>query len=61
LLWVDTSDRSVREKYHYNWNQRQQELDSLFTRSGIDQAKIATDENYVQPLINLFKKREKRH
>ncbi len=61
LLWVDSSSYSVREKYSRNWNSRQQELDTLFARSGIDQAKIATDENYVQPLINLFKKREKRH
>lgn len=61
LLWVDTANRSVRENYRQNWIRRQQELDSIFTRSGIDQAKIATDENYVQPLINLFKKREKRH
>ena len=61
LLWVDTSDSNVRAKYRNNWNQRQQELDNIFTRSGIDQAKIATDQNYVQPLINLFKKREKRH
>ncbi len=61
LLWVDTADRGVRERYHRNWTLKQQELDSVFARSGIDQAKIATDQNYVQPLINLFKKREKRH
>lgn len=61
LLWVDTADKNIRAKYHQNWNLKQQELDSLFTKSGIDQAKIATDQNYVQPLINLFKKREKRH
>lgn len=61
LLWVDTADRGVRERYHRNWALKQQELDSVFARSGIDQAKIATDQNYVQPLINLFKKREKRH
>ncbi len=61
LLWVDTSNFGVRERYHRNWSLRQQELDSMFARSGIDQAKIATDQNYVQPLINLFKKREKRH
>ena len=61
LLWVDTAVAAIREKYHANWLQRQKELDSLFTRSGVDQAKIATDQDYIPPLINLFKKREKRH
>lgn len=61
LLWVDTANKKNRERYHANWNKRQQELDTLFARSGVDQTKIATDQNYVQPLINLFKKREKRH
>ncbi len=61
LLWVDSSLRSVREQYNRNWLMQQKELDTIFARSGVDQAKIATDQNYVQPLINLFKKREKRH
>ena len=61
LLWVDSSRRSVREQYHRNWLQKQKELDTLFARSGVDQSKIATDQNYVPPLINLFKIREKRH
>jgi uncharacterized protein (DUF58 family) len=60
LMWIDTSSKSTRDGYAYNWNRKQKELDVMFTRSGIDQVKIATDQNYVQPLINLFKKREKR-
>ena len=60
LLWVDSAQRSVRDQYHRNWLQKQKELDSLFARSGVDQARIATDQNYVPPLINLFKIREKR-
>ena len=60
LLWVDTSRRITRERYRLNWETRQKEMDNVFARSGVDQVKIATNQNYVQPLINLFKKREKR-
>lgn len=60
LLWVDSSNKSTREQYRANWLKTQKTTEELFARSGVDQVKIATDQNYVQPLINLFKKREKR-
>jgi len=59
-LWVDTSKRTNRERYKINREKQIKIVDSIFTRSGVDQVRIATDQNYVQPLINLFKKREKR-
>ncbi|MBK8874097.1 MAG: DUF58 domain-containing protein [Bacteroidetes bacterium] len=60
LLWVDSSSKTTREQYRANWLKTQKSTEELFARSGVDQVKIATDQNYVQPLINLFKKREKR-
>ncbi|MBK9425420.1 MAG: DUF58 domain-containing protein [Bacteroidetes bacterium] len=60
LLWVDSSSKNTREQYRANWLKTQKSTEELFARSGVDQVKIATDQNYVQPLINLFKKREKR-
>ncbi|MBK7970163.1 MAG: DUF58 domain-containing protein [Bacteroidetes bacterium] len=60
LLWVDSSSKTTREQYKANWLKTQKTTEELFARSGVDQVKIATDQNYVQPLINLFKKREKR-
>ena len=60
LLWVDSSRKSTRDQYRSNWLKTQKMTEELFARSGVDQVKIATDQNYVQPLINLFKKREKR-
>ncbi|MBK6640247.1 MAG: DUF58 domain-containing protein [Bacteroidetes bacterium] len=60
LLWVDSSSKTTREQYRANWLKTQKTTEELFARSGVDQVKIATDQNYVQPLINLFKKREKR-
>jgi uncharacterized protein (DUF58 family) len=58
--WADTSSYRTRELYRMNWEQKQARLDELFARSGIDNVALATDTNYVQPLINLFKRREKR-
>ncbi len=58
--WIDTSDKRVRENYR-NWHLRHHEtLTDLFRRSGIDVAKIRTDQDYVGPLGNLFKRREAR-
>ena len=36
------------------------ELNHEFTKYGIDNALIYTDEDYVRPLMQLFKKREAR-
>lgn len=60
LLWVDTSRHVTREKFRMNFAHHQKELDTMFAKSGVDQVRISTDQNYVQPLMNLFKKREKR-
>lgn len=60
LMWVDTSRKAVRNDYRNHWLLTQKETDQIFARSGVDYVKIATDQNYIQPLINLFKKREKR-
>ncbi len=60
LLWVDTARHVTREKFRMNFVNKQKELDTMFAKCGVDQVKISTDQNYVQPLMNLFKKREKR-
>jgi uncharacterized protein (DUF58 family) len=59
-LWVDTGSKRVRDRYAA-WNAaRERELTEIFSRSGVDAVTLATDRNYVQPLMNLFKRREKR-
>ncbi len=57
LMWTDTSSRMVREKYAKWWNDRQNELTEIFKKSRVDNVFIRTDEDYVKPLINLFKQR----
>jgi uncharacterized protein (DUF58 family) len=59
-LWVDTSNARWRELYRKQLEQKSNELNQLFARSGIDNTLIFTDEDYVKPLMKLFKKRESR-
>ena len=57
LRWIDSSDRKVRRQYN-NWYQAHTDyLQDTFLRSGVDVAKIATDRDYIKPLLNLFNKR----
>lgn len=55
--WVDTSDRMVRESYRQWWATRDQQVQTIFAKSGVDSVKVRTDEDYVRSLITLFKKR----
>jgi uncharacterized protein (DUF58 family) len=59
-IWVDTSDRKVRENYRKWYMQQETMINELFIRSGVDVAKIRTGQDYVKPLVSLFKKREAR-
>ena len=56
-MWVDTSDNRIRENYRMWYIKHMETLNDLFLRSGVDVAKIRTDQDYVKPLVNLFKKR----
>ena len=56
-MWVDTSDKKLRDAYEKYAFVREKELDAIFKRSGVDVANIRSDEDYVRALITLFKKR----
>jgi uncharacterized protein (DUF58 family) len=57
MLWTDTSRNKVRQQYGQHWAKIQQDIDETFRRSGIDNTFIRTDEDYVKPLMKLFKQR----
>nr|NQU94047.1 DUF58 domain-containing protein [Bacteroidota bacterium] len=59
-LWVDTSNPRARKLYQEWFIENEKWLKRLFLKSGVDMAKIRTDEDYVKPLIKLFKRREAR-
>lgn len=56
-LWVDTGMARVRREYTKAWEDREQEIKNLFSRYSIDFTRLNTAEDYVKPLILLFKKR----
>jgi uncharacterized protein (DUF58 family) len=55
--WVDTSSRNVREAYANWWSKSEYTLKQTMSRCKVDSTAIATDEDYVKPLIKLFKLR----
>ncbi|MDE0771895.1 MAG: DUF58 domain-containing protein [Salibacteraceae bacterium] len=59
-ILVDTSSKSVRTDYNLNSRKQREGLFDQFKKAGIDYANISTQDNYVRPLMNLFKKRERR-
>ncbi|MDL2251307.1 DUF58 domain-containing protein [Odoribacter sp. OttesenSCG-928-J03] len=56
-MWVDTSDKKVRENYRQFAFIKEKELINSFKKAGVDMANIRSDEDYVRALITLFKKR----
>ena len=58
--WVDTSSARARSNYNEWWRMHEKYLDELFKRSGIDNVSISTNQDYVKPLVGLFKVREAR-
>ncbi|WP_430810043.1 MULTISPECIES: DUF58 domain-containing protein [unclassified Carboxylicivirga] len=55
--WADTSNKVVREAYRKWWLQTDAETRTLFSKCGVDNVSVRTDEDYVKALIALFKKR----
>lgn len=53
-MYIDTSDKKLRNAHSKYWQEREQELESLFKRSNVDSVAIATNEDYVKSLIHLF-------
>ncbi len=55
--WVDTSSEKLRKQYTNWYKTMESNVNNTFLKAGIDYAAIATGQDYVKPLINLFKKR----
>lgn len=55
--YVDTSSKEVRLQQQLWWRNETQKLDSLFRKNGVDYTAIATNSDFVKPLINLFARR----
>ena len=56
-MWVDTSASMVRKEYAGHWMKHNDVVSNTFMNCGVDVVSIATGEDYIKPLISLFKHR----
>ena len=57
MVWVDSSSKHVRKHFSDYWLNRSNKIAALLKKYGIDSAEIGTHEDYVKPLMQLFKNR----
>ena len=55
--WINTNKKRVRETYYNNSLSREHNILEIFKKSKVDHANICIQSGYIQPLMNLFKKR----
>ncbi len=53
-MYIDTSDKRLRNAHHNYWEDRQRMLRSAFSKSNVDNISIATNQDYVKSLMQLF-------
>ncbi len=53
-VWADTSLSSVREAYSKAWEEQQEALETIYSKTGINHISMRTDEDYVKALMRLF-------
>lgn len=55
--WVDTSSSQTRDEFANAYEQHRKRTDETLKKYGIDQTELYTGEDFVKPLIKLFKMR----
>jgi uncharacterized protein (DUF58 family) len=56
-VWVDSSSKKVRDTYQKYWKNRQNSINETLLKFGIDSTDLDTGNDYIKPLMTLFKKR----
>lgn len=56
-MLIDTSSKKVRNQHAAWWRTKQNILRDTLSRSGVDNACVRTDQDYVSALMGLFKQR----
>ena len=57
IRWIDTSSQAVRNAYENHYRHYLVSCDELLQKYGIDHTTIETGQDFVRPLIGLFKRR----
>ena len=60
VKFIDSFDQKTRESFKKEAEIEKRKLKKIFPSCGVDLIEINTKEDYVKPLINFFKSREKR-
>jgi uncharacterized protein (DUF58 family) len=58
--WIDTSSRRVRTQMIFDRKEKEKLRNSIFIKSHLDRIEVTTGSNYIQPLVQFFRRREKR-
>ncbi len=58
--WIDTSSKRVRSQMVLDRKEREKIRNSIFVKSNLDRIEVTTGSNYIQPLVQFFRRREKR-
>lgn len=59
-IWLDTANKATRLSYGKWFRENLDRTRDIFIRSGADFTSINTRDSYIQSLMNLFSRREKR-
>lgn len=57
IIWLDTSNKAIREEFKSNRREQFRKLDELLRKNSIDSLRIATNQSYISSLMNFFKMR----
>ncbi len=57
IKWVDTSSKAFQKEMKIQNLQLEAKLKEGFNKAGVDHVRLRTDQSYIQPLMNLFKRR----
>lgn len=55
--WIDTSSARIRKEYANRWANHYETVSNTFVSCGVDSVSISTGDDYIKPLISLFKHR----
>ncbi len=55
--WIDTSSARIRSEYAGRWKRHDETVSNAFVNCGVDVATVTTGDDYIKPLISLFKHR----
>lgn len=57
IRWVDTSSQQVKDAYSQHYRHYDEVNEALMQKYGIDHVTMHTGEDFVKPLISIFKRR----